>query len=111
MLGEKIKQLRDGGKDATEYEQELVQHKKKAVEAYEHLKNSEDKNIWDPSEWKVICMDLQQTFVIPKTSQGSHYYLSKVNVYIFCIFELQTKKKILLCLGGIQWQKRFIRNL
>ena len=111
MLGEKIKQLRDGGKDATEYEQELVQHKKKAVEAYEHLKNSEDKNIWDPSEWKVICMDLQQTFVIPKTSQGSHYYMSKVNVYNFCIFEQQTEKAYFYVWEEYNGKKRFSRNL
>ena len=81
LLGERLEKLRKAGKDTTDCEAELLQHKNKANEAYEHLKNSQNAKIWNPKEWIVICMDLQQTFVIPKTSQGSHYYLSKVNVY------------------------------
>lgn len=92
MLLEKLKQLRDKNKDTTDCEAELSQHKTKANVAYEHLKQAHDPKIWRPDEWLVICMDLQQTFVIPKTAQGSHYYLPKVNVYNFCIYELQSNK-------------------
>ena len=59
----------------------------KAEDAYLHLKKANDETLWDPSEWVVLCMDLQQTFVIPRTSQGSHYYFSKANIYNFCISE------------------------
>ena len=37
-------------------------------------------------------MDLQKTITLPKCNAGSHYYLSKINVFNFCIHEVKTNK-------------------
>ena len=37
-------------------------------------------------------MDLKQTMQCPKTAQGTAYYKRKVNVYNFCIYDIQTKE-------------------
>ena len=36
------------------------------------------------------CIDLQKTFMIPQINVRPHYYYRKVNVYNFCIIEVQT---------------------
>ena len=67
-------------------------HNEKAREAYDHLKQARDKNVWDPAEWFVICMDLQQAHTIPKTNVGVNFYHSKANMYNFCIADVRTEK-------------------
>ena len=86
--------IRDGnaqGKDTSELQKELEDHKEKAKEAYAHLQEAREKEIWNPAEWYVICMDLQQAHTIPKTNVGVNFYHSKANMYNFCIADVRTK--------------------
>ena len=87
-----IRSARDKGKDYTELEQKLKLHKKKADIAYLEMNEAKDKNIWDPKEWTIICMDLQQTHMCPKTAVGSFFYKRKLNIYNFCICDVKTKE-------------------
>ena len=80
------------GKDASEIQKEWDAHKEKAQEAYDHLRQARDKNVWDPDEWYVVCMDMQQAHVIPKTNVGVNFYHSKANIYNFCIADVRTDK-------------------
>ena len=79
------------GKDTNELQKECDNHKEKANEAYDHLRQARDKKVWNPKEWLVLCMDLQQAHVIPKTNIGSNYYHSKANMYNFCIADVREK--------------------
>ena len=67
-------------------------HKEKAEIAYSHLKGAKDDKQWDKKDWLILCMDLQKTITLPKCNAGSHYYLSKINVFNFCIHEVKTNK-------------------
>ena len=88
----RISEANDVGRDCSEVIKELAEHKEKADVAYLHLKLATKKKIWDPTEWTLLCMDLQQTHLIPKTPVGTHYYARKLNVYNFCISEVQTQE-------------------
>ena len=72
-------------------EDQLLEHKKQADIAYLHLKSAKDQDLWNPNEWAVICIDLQKTFLLPKSSIGTHYYLRKLNMYNFCVCEILTE--------------------
>ena len=84
-----IEKLKAAGKDYTAEEKKLKDHQDKANAAYDELANGKVEDIWDPKEWLVLCMDLQQTHMIPKSSNGSHFYKRKLNVYNFCIVDVQ----------------------
>ena len=84
-----IKNLKAAGKDYTSEENKLKEHREKADVAYDELKNAKLEDKWDPKEWLVLCMDLQQTHMIPKSSNGTHFYKRKLNVYNFCIVDVQ----------------------
>ena len=86
-----ISVLKEQGKDATAMEDHLLEHKKQADIAYLHLKSAKDQDLWNPNEWAVICIDLQKTFLLPKSSIGTHYYLRKLNMYNFCVCEILTE--------------------
>ena len=91
ILEAEIKRCKDLQKDPSEFEEQYAAHKDKANIAYSHLKMAEDKEKWSDKDWLVICMDLQQTLTLPKVAAGTNYYLRKLNVYNFCIFEQLTK--------------------
>ena len=93
-LGIRITEAKDVGRDCSELEEELAEHQEKANMAYFHLKLAAEEKVWDPKEWTILCMDLQQTHTIPKTPIGTHYYHRKCNVYNFCISEVQTEKPL-----------------
>ena len=86
-----IEEARKAGRDYSNFQKDLDEHLAMAAVAYENLKMSAEQSIWDPEEWHLICMDLQQKHCIPKTNIGPHYYLSKLNVYNFCISDVTTK--------------------
>ena len=86
-----IEEARKAGRDYSNLQKKLDDHLAMANVAYENLKMSAEKTIWNPEEWHLICMDLQQKHSIPKTNIGPHYYLSKLNVHNFCISEVTTK--------------------
>ena len=50
------------------------------------------KEIWDFKEWIVLCMDIQQIYMCPKTLLGSAFYKRKLNVYNFWICEVKKKE-------------------
>ena len=89
-LHNEISQFKGAGRDATLLESQYNEYLQKADVAYQHLKDAKDNKIWISDEWIVICMDLQKTFLIPQTNYRSYYYYRKVNVYNFCITEVQT---------------------
>ena len=60
--------------------------------AQSHLKGAEDDDKWDPKQWLILCMDLQKTITLPKCNAGSNYYMSKLNVFNFCIHDVKTDK-------------------
>ena len=91
-LVRQIGDLKELGKDASALENDLKVHRMEADVAYLHLKTARDESLWDPKEWTVICIDLQKTHLLPKTTIGSHYYLRKLNVYNFGIVNVLTDK-------------------
>ena len=80
-----IKRAQDEGKDYTELEEKLKLHMKRADIAYLEMAEAKDNNIWDPKQWTIICMDLQQTHMCPKTPIGAFFYMRKLNIYNVCI--------------------------
>ena len=91
-LNAKIDAEKKNGTDTSELESELKIHKVKASVAYRHLNNGQIKELWPPEEWHIVCIDLQQTYSCPKVSQGSAYYKRKLNVYNFCVHDVQKKE-------------------
>ena len=89
-LGQKISNAKEAGRVPTEEEAQLKEHQEKASVAYRHLKDARNKKIWKQENFIVICIDLQKTFMIPQSNVGPHYYYRKMNVYNFCIVEMQT---------------------
>ena len=73
-------------------QQEFDEHTAKADFAYFNLKMAKNTDIWKTDEWTTICIDLQQTHNVPKSPLGTLYYMRKLNVYNFCVYELQTKE-------------------
>ena len=69
-----IKDANAEGKDTSVTQKEWDAHKEKAQEAYHHLREARVKQVWNPKEWYVICMDMQQSHVIPKTNIGTNFY-------------------------------------
>ena len=86
-----ISDAKGKSKDCTQLEASFKQHTDKADVAYDQLKDATLIEKWDPMEWIIICMDLQQTMSCPKTSQGAAYYKRKLNVYNFSICDVQKK--------------------
>ena len=89
-LNNKIYTAREAGRNTKKEEELLNEHKNKADMAYLHLKNARNKKIWKEQNFIVICIDLQKTHTIPHTNVGPHYYYRKLNVFNFCIIEMQT---------------------
>ena len=89
-LNNKIYTAREAGRNTKKEEELLNEHKAKADMAYLHLKNARNKKIWKEQNFIVICIDLQKTHTIPHTNVGPHYYYRKLNVFNFCIIEMQT---------------------
>ena len=87
-----LQQLISNAEDPAPHQLEYDIHKDKAEVAKAAMKEGEDPTKWDPEQWVFICMDLQQTMQCPKTAQGTAYYKRKVNVYNFCIYDIQTKE-------------------
>ena len=91
-LKNEIQRCNKAGIDYAKYAKQLEDHKSKAELAYSHLKGAEDDTQWNEKEWLILCMDLQKTITLPKCNAGSHYYMSKLNVFNFCIHDVQKKK-------------------
>ena len=89
VMKEEIKKAKENNEDCTEKEEKLKEHKEKADVAYKLLASAKCGVTWDPTIWLVVCIDVQQTFMIPKTAHRSHFYERKLNVYNFCIVHLQ----------------------
>ena len=87
-----INRCKDLGTDYSTYQQEFDTHKAKAEIAYSHLKGAKDDDKWDFKHWLILCMDLQKTITLPKCNAGSHYYLSKLNVFNLCIHEVKSNR-------------------
>ena len=88
----RITELQTANKKCTDLKEQLNAHKAKADKAYDSLKMAGDTKMWKPTDWKTLCIDLQQTHTIPKSPFGPDYFMRKLNVYNFCVFELQTKE-------------------
>ena len=88
----RIDQAKAANKRCGDIQQEFDEHTAKADLAYLNLKMAKNTEYWKPEEWTTICIDLQQTHNIPKSPFGPHYYMRKLNVYNFCVHELQTKE-------------------
>lgn len=87
-----LHQLISNAEDPSPHQIEYEIHMDKAETAKAAMKEGEDPTKWDPEQWVFICMDLQQTMQCPKTTQGSGYYKRKVNLYNFCIYDIQTRE-------------------
>ena len=96
QLNRQISDAKKFGKDFADLEKKLKIHMDKAQTTYDALHEGEDPTKYDPESWVFICMDLQQTMSCPKTSQGGAYYRRQLNVYNFCIYDLQ-KKESYMC--------------
>lgn len=77
----------------------LIQHHTEETEEEhaQHLRRKEDARQMKEADKQnassmTITMDLQQTIVCPKLSVGSAYYLRKLNIYNFTIFELSSSQ-------------------
>ena len=92
ILQKNIQRCKELGTDYSTYQTELDTHKEKAEIAYSHLKGAKDDTKWDKKDWLILCMDLQQTIALPKCNAGSNYYMSKLNVFNFCIHDVKTDK-------------------
>ena len=89
-LNNQITLAKEAGRIPKKEEALLNEHKEKANVAYQHLKNARNKKVWKRENFIVICIDLQKTHMIPQTNVGPHYYCRKMNVFNFCIIEMQT---------------------
>ena len=89
-LNNQITLAKEAGRIPKKEEALLNEHTEKAKVAYQHLKNARNKKVWKRENFIVICIDLQKTHMIPQTNVGPHYYYRKMNVFNFCIIEMQT---------------------
>ena len=90
--GNQIKEIKASMKDTSQLESVLIAHKEKAKLAYAQLKAAKNRKEWNNKEWLIICIDMQQTFLLPKTSHGTHFYKRKLSVYNFGIVDIQRGK-------------------
>ena len=75
--------------DTSELERELEAHQRKAKNVQELLSSQRDLvQSADESAIRVVAMDLQQTLPCPRLSTGVAYYLRKLWVYNFCIYDI-----------------------
>lgn len=84
--------------DMSEKEQTLQEHKDRAG-AVQRLLSQSAKNLNIPStlsggsaKVRVVAMDLQQTHPCPRISTGLAYYLRKLWVYNFCVYDVTMGK-------------------
>ena len=81
--------LREEGEDTSVLEEEMRRHKAKASEAQNLLRDLKD----DPDDRRsIICIDLQQTLPCPRLTTGAAFYLRKLWVYNFCVFNVKTEE-------------------
>ena len=73
--------------------QQLDTHEESAKLAYLTMSQMKDKNYWKPEEWLCICIDLQQTHMLPKTNWNANWYKRKCSMYNFCIADLQQNEE------------------
>ena len=74
-------------------QQQLTTHEDAAKLAYLSMSRMKDKDYWNPEEWLCICIDLQQTHMLPKTNWNANWYKRKCPMYNFCICDLQQKEE------------------
>ena len=74
-------------------QQKLDTHENSAKLAYLTMSQMKDKNYWKPEEWLCICIDLQQTHMLPKTNWNANWYKRKCSMYNFCIADLQQNEE------------------
>ena len=85
-----IKSKEEKQEDTTAIQEEMERHQAIARTAIDLLRAQSDL-VHQENDLKVrsVAMDLQQTLPCPRISTGMAYYMRKMWVYNFCIFDLQ----------------------
>ena len=52
-----------------------------------------DPDNWKTDEWLCLCIDLQQTHMLPQSNWNANFYKRKCPMYNFCIVNLQDKEE------------------
>ena len=87
-----IVRLREEDEDTAALETKLQEHKERGEMVQRLLSSQVDASPVHGMDVRVVCMDLQQTLPCPRVTSGMAYYLRKLWVYNFCIYDV-TKGK------------------
>ena len=74
-------------------QQQLDTHEDTAKLAYLTMSQMKDENYWKPEEWLCICIDLQQTHMLPKSNWNANWFKRKCPMYNFCIVDLKQQEE------------------
>ena len=96
---EKLKNLITGAKRAKDAEQvaklqqELKSYEQSSKLTYLKMSQLKDPDNWKTDEWLCLCIDLQQTHLLPKSNWNANFYKRKCSMYNFCIVNLQDEEE------------------
>ena len=87
-----IVRLEANNEDTAGMRSELEQHLERATMVQRLLSSQAEVAPVHGMQVRVVCMDLQQTLPCPRLTAGMAYYMRKMWVYNFCIYDV-TKGK------------------
>ena len=88
-----IVRLQEKEEDDSALKARLQEHKEQGELVQRLLSSQADASPVRGMDVRVVCMDLQQTLPCPRLTSGIAYYLRKLWVYNFCIYDV-TKGKV-----------------